>query len=171
MRIKILIYTVSIFLIVLIQSSVLDYVEIFNVKPNLLLIFIVATALLRGNVEGAVIGFISGLSQDIVSGKLLGFYSLLGLYLGLIIGSVNKRLYRENFFLIIFFTFISTVVYEYIVYLLGIFFRGKGDLLYPFQNVIFPEAIYNCALSVFIFMIAIRMNRAFENANKMARKY
>lgn len=171
MKIRILTYTILIFVIVLLQATFADYIKIYYVKPNLMIVFIISVALLRGNIEGAIIGFSMGLSQDIVSGKLLGFYALLGLLLGLIVGSVNKRLYRENFFVILFFTFISSVVYEWVVYFLNTVFTSKVDLLFPLRNVILPEAIYNCGVSIFIYIMVIKLNDRFQSSKKVSRKY
>ncbi|GAE88610.1 rod shape-determining protein MreD [Acetivibrio straminisolvens] len=105
MRVKIVSYAVLIFIIALIQSTVLGSISVFNVKPNLLLILIVSAALLGNNVEGAVIGFICGLTQDMLSGRVIGFYALLGLYLGLGVSFINKRLYKENVLVAIITTF------------------------------------------------------------------
>lgn len=171
MKIKIFGYAVCIFIIILLQSTVLDYIKVFGVKPNLLIIFIISVALLSNNVEGAITGFFAGLSQDIVSGKVLGFYSLLGLYLGLIVGSVNKRLYRENVLIIVFFTFISTVVYELAVCCINIFTNGQIAFVYSLRNIILPEAIYNSLVSIFIYIFVIKMQDKFENIDKYSRKY
>lgn len=170
MKKRIVIYTFLIFIIVLLQSTMLDYVKIYHIKPNLLIIFIISVALLRGNIEGSIIGFFIGLSQDIISGKLLGFYTLLGLYLGLIIGSVNKRLYRENFLVVIFFTFISSITYEMVVYFLSTFLKGNIDFYYPFKNIVLPEALYNSVISIFIYVLVIKLNDRF-NSTKISRKY
>jgi len=50
----------------------------------------------RKQYRGAVTGFLCGLTQDMLSGRVIGFYALLGLYLGLGIALINKRLYKEN---------------------------------------------------------------------------
>ncbi|HEX3028351.1 MAG TPA: rod shape-determining protein MreD [Clostridia bacterium] len=171
MKIKILVYTVCIFVIVLLQSTILDYIKIFNIKPDLSVIFVVSVALLRGNVEGAVVGFFCGLLHDMVTGRILGFYALLGMYLGLIIGSVNKRLYRENFLVIIFFTFISSIGYELAVCLLNYLFIGKIDLIYSVRRTIFPESVYNSIVSVFIYVFVIKLNDRFQSVKKISRKY
>ena len=170
MKIKILIYTLIIFLIVLLQSTLLDYIKIYYIKPNLLIVFIISIALIRGNIEGSIIGFTIGLSQDLLSGKVLGFYSILGLYLGLIIGSVNKRLYRENFLVVIFFTFRSSIAYESIVYFLSTILKGQIDFYYPFKNIVLPEALYNSLISVFVYVLIIKLNDRF-NSSKISRKY
>ena len=171
MKLKILIFAICIFAIGLIQSTVLDYIKICNIKPNLLIVFIISFALARGHIEGAVIGFFSGIIQDMISGKVLGFYSLMGLYLGLAVGSVNKRLYRDNLVVAVFITFISTVIYEFAVYILITFIKGQMDLLYAIRGLILPEALYNSIFSVFIYLFVTRINAWFEEREKSSRKY
>ncbi|MCX7711360.1 MAG: rod shape-determining protein MreD [Clostridia bacterium] len=171
MKAKIIILGLCIFFIAMLQSTVLDYARVYNVKPNLLLIFIVSIALLKGNVEGAIVGFFCGLTQDMIAGKVIGFYALLGLYLGLIVGSVNKRLYRENVLVITFFTFVSTVIYEFCVYFFGTVFRNPVDFISPFKNVIIPEAIYNSVISVFIYIFAIKIYDKLSEMDRLPRKY
>lgn len=179
MKVKVFLVFLCIFIITIIQSTVLNYLQVYSVKPNLLIIFVVLFALLRGNLEGAAVGFFAGLAQDVAAGKLLGFYSLLGLYLGLIVGSLNRRLYRENFFVAVFFTFISTAAYELVVYLMhvwGMYFSNPDsrvaiDLLYVLRNKILPEAIYNSVASIFIYIFVIKLNYRFEDLEKPVRKY
>lgn len=171
MRMKIIAYTILIFFAVLIQSSLGASISIYGVKPNITITLIVIVALMRGNIEGAVVGFFCGLMQDSVSGTLIGFYALLGLYLGFVIGSINKKLYRENILIAIFLTFVSTVVYEYLVYVLSTFLRAPLDFIYPMTKVILPEAIYNSVISIFIFIIFIKLHMRFEKFDKNARRY
>lgn len=172
MKIKIPAYTVCIIGILLLQSTVLDYIRIYNVKPNLIIVFTVSVAFLNGSIEGAIVGFFAGLAQDMATGKLIGFYALLGLYLGLAVGSINKKLYKDNIFVVIFFAFISTIVYESTVYLLWSFksiIRGQVNLLYPISKIILPEAVYNSVISVFVYILVIHLSRAFEETDRKAR--
>jgi rod shape-determining protein MreD len=171
MRYKIVVYSICIYSFMLLQSTVLDYVKIYGIKPNLLLVFIISVALLRGNVEGAAVGFFAGLTHDVIGGKVLGFYSLLGMYTGLILGSVNRRLYRENIFLAVFFTFLSSIVYEGLVCFFGVGTKSYENLLYLFRSFILPEAIYNSIVSIFIFIFIVRISYKFENLSNSQRKY
>jgi len=174
MRFKVVIYTVCIFLIIVLQTTVLEYIKILNIKPNLPVVLVVVVAFLQGNVEGAIVGFFAGLAQDIVSGKIIGFYALLGLYLGLAVGSVNKRLYRDNLLIVIFFTFISTILYEAIVFFIISFnsiIKGNTYFLYALRGVVLPEAIYNSVMSVFIYLIIRKFSFKFEKLDKASRKY
>ncbi|NSW89506.1 MAG: rod shape-determining protein MreD [Firmicutes bacterium] len=172
MRMKVLIYVVSIFVIILVQTTVLDYIEINNIKPNLILVYSVCISILEGSMGGAVIGLFAGLVQDIVSGKTLGFYSLLGMYLGAIAGLASKKLYKDNILVVVLFTFFLTMVYESGVYLLSRFgnLRSPG-LLYIFKTVVFPEALYNSAFSILIHFMVIKVNSKLNFRSKVIRRY
>lgn len=174
MKTKALIYALCISIIVLLQSTVFNYIEVFGIKPNLVIVFIVAVSLLRGSGEGMTVGFFAGLSQDLLFGRTIGLYALLGLYLGLGIGSLNRRLYRENYVVVIFFTFVSTVVYELVVYLshgLRALFSGSLDILYALRAVILPEAVYNSIVSIFLYILVFKLDGIFEEQTKTSRQY
>jgi rod shape-determining protein MreD len=171
MKFKIAAYAFIIFIIALLQSTILNNIKIYNVKPNLLLVLIVIVAFLTSNVEGAIVGFFCGLVHDMVSGKLLGFYALLGMYLGFCIGSLNKRLNKENIFIVLFFTFVSSIIYEYTVYLLNSLASGTIDFVFPLRRLILPEAIYNSFASIFIFIIVFKIHSWLDNKEKISRRY
>lgn len=170
MKIKIAVHILVVILILAVQTTILEYFRVFNVKPNLLVIYVICISLLNGYWEGAVLGFFSGLALDMLSGKLLGFYSLLGMHLGLTIGILNKRLYRENFLVAVFFTFISTIVYEWLVYFINNF-GGNIDFVYPLKGIILPEALYNSVVAVIVFIFSIKINNSVDKWIKLNSKY
>lgn len=171
MRHRVITYTICILLLTVLQTTLVDYISINGIKPNLLLVFVVSAAILRGNVEGAAIGFSTGLILDMLFGRVLGFFALLGFYLGIVIGSVNKRVYRENYLVAIVLTFVSSVIYEGLVYLLNAFMKGNVELLVPLVKAILIEAAYNSGIAIIIFALVIRLNRKFEELGKAERKY
>ncbi len=171
MKLQVLFYSFFILLFLLLQTTVIGYAAIYGVMPNILLVFVIVTALIRGNVEGGTVGFFTGLAIDMMFGSMLGFYALLGLYLGIAAGSVNRRLFRENLLVVVFFTFVYSVAYEIAVYVLNTIMSGDMDLLYPLTRIILPEAVYNCVVSILIYTLLIRADRRFTEIGKLARKY
>lgn len=171
MRSRVLGSALIIVAITLIQSTVLEYLEFNGVKPNILMIFIVCSALLGGNVTGAVTGFFAGMAQDIVSGKVIGLYALLGMYLGLTLGTLNKRFYRDNLMVTLMFTFVSTIAYEGMVYFFGVLLRGQMDILYSLKYKILPEAVYNTIVSIVVFSILIKVYKKKDRSEKVSRNY
>ncbi|HOJ12425.1 MAG TPA: rod shape-determining protein MreD [Clostridiales bacterium] len=171
MRAKVFICIVGIFIIILLQTTLLDYIRINDIKPNLILVYIVCSSILEGSAGGAAIGLFAGLVHDIVSGKIMGFYSILGMYLGAITGLSSRRLYKDNVIVVVLFTFALTIVFESGVYLLSGFGSLRPRLLFALKRIVFPEALYNSAFSVLIHYIVAKVNRRFDFEGKATRRY
>lgn len=171
MKKKLLLYSLFILVFLLLQTTLLHYAAIYGVMPNILIVFIIVTALLRGNIEGGAVGFFTGLAVDMLFGGVLGFYALLGLYLGIAAGSVNKRLFRENLLVVVFFTIVYSVAYESLVYIINNVMSGDMEFLYVLPRIILPEALYNSVAAVLMFPLVIRADRWFSGAGKSVRKY
>lgn len=171
MKKKFFFYFFFVILLLLLQTTILQYAAIRGVLPNLLLVFIISAALLRGNVEGGVVGLFAGLAADMMFGSVFGFYALFGLYLGIIVGSLNKRMYRDNLLIAVFFTFVYSVAYESVIFIVNNIMSGDMNFLYAFSAVILPEAAYNSAIAVLLFPLMIRADKWFNDADKTVRKY
>ena len=155
MKKKLLFYFFFILLSLLLQTTLLHYMAIYGVVPNILLVFTIVTALLRGDAEGGA----------------LGFYALLGLYLGIAVGATNKKLFRENILIAVFFTFVYSVAYESLVYIINNIMSGDMKFLYALTATILPEAAYNCVVAVLIFPLIIRAGKWFDGKEKRVRSY
>ena len=171
MKQKLVFYTFFIIIFLLLQTTLLGYARVYDVAPNLLVVLVIVAAFMRGSVEGAAVGLFAGFAMDMMFGRTLGFYALLGIYLGVAAGSVNKRLFRENLLVVLFFTFIYSVAYEYAVYVLSTVMSGNLKLLYPMAAVILPEAVYNCVAAVFIYPLLLWSDKRIAESAKAARKY
>ncbi len=171
MKRKILFYFFFIIFFLLLQTTLLQYTRIHGIIPNILLVFTIVTALIRNSNEGAAVGFFAGLCIDIQFGGILGFNALLGFYLGIAAGFVTKRVYRENLMIVAFFTFVYSIAYETIVYLINNIMAADFQLIFAFINVILPEAIYNCVVSILLFPLILKAGRRFDASGASARKY
>jgi len=171
MKSKILFYSFFIFVFLLFQTTLLQYAAIYGTMPNILMVFIIVTSLIRGNIEGSIAGFFAGLAIDMMFGSVLGFYALLGFYLGIAAGSANRRMFRDNLLVALFFTFVYSVLYEIIVYIVNNIMGGEMELLYALSRVILPEAVYNCVTAVPIYWLVMKADKRFAGTEKMARKY
>jgi len=170
MRNKVFFYIVFILVILLLQTSLVDYIKILGVKPNIILIFVVAVSLLKGHIEGAVIGCITGFALDTISGGLFGFYALLFLYTGLFVGYINKRFYKENFLVMFFIMFSVSVAFNFIIHLLTSMVSGTG-FVQALTKRILPEALYNSVVSVPLYLFIYKMLTWLEENRKSSRKY
>ena len=171
MKKKLIFYFFFILLFLLLQTTLLHHVAIYGVVPNILLVFIIVTALLRGDAEGSAVGFFAGLFVDMMFGNILGFYALLGLYLGIAVGATNKKIFRENILIAVFFTFVYSLAYESLVYIINNIMSADMRFTYALTATILPEAAYNCVAVLFIFPLIIRAGKWFDGKEKRAKNY
>ncbi len=161
MRARLVIYTILIFIFVTTQVTFLNFIEIFGVRPNLIIILIVSIALLEGRNQGGTVGFFAGLCLDAVIGVALGYHALIGMLLGISLGNINKRFFKENIFIMAICTFISTILFESAVILVSYALGLRMNYIESLNNIILPEAAINTLLGMIIFFLIVRINRRF----------
>lgn len=92
-----IVFTCIVFLgAMVVQTSLLRYVSIDGVRPDLVLIIVVYLGLVRGPDAGSFSGFVFGLFEDAYSGGLLGANALIKTVLGFACGLLGKRLYTQS---------------------------------------------------------------------------
>ena len=87
---------VLLFLVAVIQASLLSSVHVVGGMPNLLLVTIVSVALVRGSVFGASGGFFGGLLLDTANLQTLGLTSLILTVGGYWIGRYGETTGRDR---------------------------------------------------------------------------
>ena len=84
MKVKRIFITALVILVAyVLQCTVFPVLDIAGIKPNLLLIVTASFGFMRGSKSGMLVGFLSGLLIDIQFGKMIGFYALIYLVVGL----------------------------------------------------------------------------------------
>lgn len=151
MRYRVLTAVFLVLAAAVLQSTVMGYLEVFSVKPNILITLAVVIALLRGSFESAVMGLILGLTMDVLMGKTLGWYALLLFLLSFLISLINEKLYREKLLVLMGFGFLSTIVVETSFMLIIFLFQGHEHIPYLFSRVVLPEAALNSILILPLF--------------------
>ena len=155
-----------IFVNFILQTTIFPLLAIRGIFPNTALIIVTSYALLRGSKEGAIVGGFTGLLMDIFFSKMIGFYTLLYLAVGLLFGRSQKNFYRENYLLPIIFCAISTVLFQAVLYITGFLFRGEGNLLYFLFSVLLPELVYMAIVTILVYRILFGINEWLELKEK-----
>lgn len=159
---KILILSSLFFAACLLQSTVLEYIEIINIRPNLLLVAAISVALIREDLESAFMGLAFGLGMDILIGRALGWYAVCFFLICFFIGVINSKLYKENPLIPAFFIFCSSVVIEILYYAISFFLVGYESFMFVFTHIILPESLYNAVLGFPIFQLVLRIYRKID---------
>lgn len=160
----------SIIICFILQTTVFRALDFSGIVPNLMIILTSSYAFMRGDKSGILIGMYCGLLVDVFFGTYLGFYALIYMYIGFIIGKFNKIFFPENILLPLALIVSSDLLFGFSCYVLLFMFRNKFDIGYYTFNVIVPEAIYTALVAVFIYPILIKINTYLEGIEQRSAK-
>lgn len=150
---KNLVVGLLIFIVFIIQTTVLRYFEIFGVVPNLCLVLIVSFSLLEGKKQGAIVGIIVGLLYDIMFSNALGVTALIYYFIGYVGGMFNKKVFTSTVLTPFVFTAIATVVYNFYQVLCFYLSNCHFDYLNTLGSIIVIELLYNSVICVVFYRL------------------
>jgi len=152
------------------QSTLMKWIALGNVAPNLLIIITAAYGFMRGKKSGLLVGFFCGLLTDIFFGEVIGFYALIYMYIGYGNGFFHRIFFKEDIKLPLFLIALSDLFYGFVVYVLLFLLRGRFAFGYYMTNVILPEMIYTIVLTFILYPINLKINRKFDEIEKRSEK-
>jgi len=139
--------------------------------PNTALIIVVTYAMLRGDVEGALVGFCAGLLADIFFGRIIGVSALLMMFTGFFCGKPFKDFFKENYIAPIILVGIASLAYEFMFFVFNFLLLGRTNFLRYFGQIIIPTAVYNLVLCVFIYRMMYGINGLLEKREERKRGF
>lgn len=161
---------ITVFIIIaicyLLQTTVFQTLSFASISPNLLIIVVSAFGFMRGKKEGLYIGFFCGLLLDIFSGSVLGIYALLYMYIGYVNGYFRKMFYPEDIKLPMLLIAGSDISCSLLIYFFFFLFRKRLDFQYYFLNIIIPELVYTMLVTIFLYVIVLKINQRLEVIEK-----
>ena len=152
------IYTISVILLTALQTTLINCLQIFGVKPNLLLVFVVCVALLGGSIEGGMVGLLCGVIADVVGHGAFGINSLAYLYVGVVVGYLCINFFRGGAIVAIGFVFGTSIVCGLLYYAFTYLMWGDTNLFLVLLRRIIPETIYNTAITLPIYFLFKRID-------------
>ncbi|MBA7585768.1 rod shape-determining protein MreD [Candidatus Atribacteria bacterium 1244-E10-H5-B2] len=160
---KILLKGAIIVVALLIQLTIINSITILGLKPDLIMVVVVVFSLLKGEKEGTISGFASGLLQDIFSIGLLGMNALAKTAIGFTCGMLKEKIFHEHIlFIIPVITFIASFMQSILIFLLLRAFGIEYNLAWSLKQVALPEALYSSLLSPFIFLAINKLFRMIK---------
>jgi rod shape-determining protein MreD len=154
-------YKAIVFFIVLcvIQISALNYIEVFNVKPNILLVGVILLALYRGSQAGLEAGIIAGLLYSLGTSMSFGVAILPFALCGYISGFLGNNIYKESLLLRSLIVLIFSLVSGYIYYSVSSIFQAMPPFTTSIKYIILPYSLYTTLVSPLVFLI---LRKPFE---------
>ncbi len=158
---------VLLFVAAIAQVSIFSQAQIYGAVPDLLLVTLVAVALLRGSVAGAVGGFFAGLIVDTASLGTLGLTSLVLTLAGFWIGRYGETTGRDRAHAPYLSIAVVTVLYE-LGLLVVHFVLGESAPAGAVLKSLFPAIILNLIVTGPVYALVRRVLRPLERAELSA---
>lgn len=157
---------VMILICFILQCTVLKAVPFTKVVPNLLVVLTSSFGFMRGKKEGLFVGLCSGILIDLFYSDILGFYSLLFMYIGYLNGFFKNMFYDDDIKLPMILITLSDFVYGCMIYIFSFLLRGRLDWFFYLKNVILPEVIYTVVVTLAFYRLIRRINSKLEEEEK-----
>jgi rod shape-determining protein MreD len=158
---------VLLFVAAVAQVSIFSQVHVFGAVPDLLLVSLVAVALLRGSVVGAIGGFFAGLLVDTATLGTLGLTSLVLTLAGYWIGRYGETTGRDRAHA----PFLSVAVVT-VLYQLGLlvvhFVLGESAPAGAVVRSLIPAIVLNLILTRPVYALARRLLRPVDRGDLTA---
>jgi rod shape-determining protein MreD len=107
----------------ILQSTFFNYIAIAGIKPDITLIILVYISFKTGSNNGQIVGFTSGLLQDILTSSTpLGFFACIRTILGFLFGLFEGAFTIDPILMPIVFTFIATLLKDIFIWLFEVIF-------------------------------------------------
>lgn len=164
--IRLVVMSIVVLINFILQSTLLNGIAVNGVIPNTALVIVVCYALLRGDVEGAILGFFVGLLADVFYGGWVGLLALFTALTGYLCGKPFKNLFRENFFLPVALVAISVPIYGIAFYCMTLLLQGRREFDLYFMRIILPETVYTTIITIPIYLIIHSINKRLEKYEK-----
>jgi len=144
---------------VLLQSTVLNFISINGVKPDLVLVLVILNGFFRGTREGAFWGFVGGILQDLISGGYFGIYALTNMTAGYLGGLGEGRLYRDSRLIAAGLVWVCTFGAQLVFYLLLLVVDVRVHVLTALTGIIMPVSFYNALVVLLCYGLFYRSHR------------
>jgi rod shape-determining protein MreD len=148
---------VLLFVAVVLQSSIVGTIEIAGATPDLVLVTLVAVALLRGAVWGAVAGFTAGLLLDTANLARLGETALLLTIAGYWIGRYGETTGRDRSHAPLLSVAVVTVLYAVVALALHVVLGDPVDAGGVLLGALVPGVVLNLLLTVPVYALVTRI--------------
>lgn len=145
------------FLTVVAQAVLLPFIFSNGIKPDILLIIVVASGLLAGHEQAVGIGFFAGLIQDFASGNIFGLNTLSKMATGYVAGLAERKVFKESIVLPVLAIVIATLFNSAVMQALLFLFGYKLDVFSMLKHQVLPSLGYNILFCIPVHRLIYRI--------------
>lgn len=139
-------------ILIILENSILNYIDIFDISINIVLIYVSIIPLYSKKIEGAFIGLALGFIKDILIGKFWGLNAIILFLIGYGYGILKDKIFKDSISTVVILVCFSSIFESVIKFVFMnnffnneniMFFIYKGIILIPSLNVVLTLLIYN----------------------------
>jgi rod shape-determining protein MreD len=156
-----------VFVAAILQASMLGAIDIGGGRPDLLLVAVIAIALVRGTVVGALAGFVGGLLFDLATFGTLGVTSLLLTLAGYGIGRYGETTGRGRAHAPLLSVLVMTIAYAVAAYVLHTILGDTVSARVALLDALFAAVIGNLLLAVPVYALVGRILRTADRFERL----
>lgn len=135
----------------LLQGVIIPELAIYEVAPNIIIVFLVCAAILYGPVYPSVLAALLGLIQDFMYSRIWGGHFAVYTVITYFIGFICTDMSRNNVLLAPIFTSLATIIYNFVFIFINIFVSGYTNIIKCFVFSVLPEVVYNDIFALILF--------------------
>jgi len=151
--VKVLIVSAIVSLGLVLQSSLLPFLEVRGVKPDLLLVMLVGMGFWGGNPLGITVGLLTGLLMDVLYGQALGLHALQYMIIGFGAGLFYNRITYARLLYPMMLTVGACLIKNILLYLYLFFSQTDAAAGAFISQVVFPEMGYSLILTYPVYFL------------------
>lgn len=136
----------------LLQFTVLGHLQVFSIKPDLLLIAMILVSLYLRKWQGITLGVFCGALKDIFSISAFGINAVLFLFWSLLLGKVSRKISIDHNLVFAATVTIVTALNSMLVRLV-FFYLGRPVSLGIFLRIFFLESLYTGLTALLFFRL------------------
>lgn len=146
------------------QSNFFSWFNIYSIKPNLFMIFVIFLGLFLGKEYGLTFGILLGLILDLFSSQIIGINAISLGAAGLLAGILAKNFSIEHKFTFIIIASLLTFIGESVYYALEIILSEAEVQLIIFIRILLIEIVFNDLIIIIIYPV---LNKIGEKLKMM----
>ncbi|WP_099187563.1 rod shape-determining protein MreD [Tepidibacter mesophilus] len=159
---NIILILIGIFIII-IENSIVNYIDIFNMSLNICIVYVSIISLFVKRNEGALIGLILGLLKDILIGKIIGVNALIFFVIGYLYGILQDKIFKDSVTTILILAFFSSVFEFFINFLLLKSLFANEKILFSFIKGVIFIPVLNTVFALVIYKVLIDFVKKIDN--------
>lgn len=145
---KWLAYTLSLLVVATLQTTPQLFPAISNIRPILLVPFVIAVASREGIGAGGAFGAVAGLFWDLSGIAPFGFHGFFLMTIGILTGLLVAEIFHPSLLSVLLFSIGFLFLMELISWFFLDYMTGGQDFVFAFFQIVLPTTLYSFAFVI-----------------------